>query len=174
MTKRDFGYHGRMISVAEALREGAFSRSIPERAREELARICAVETFPADTLLFKEGEDHARIYLIWQGSVVLDMHVPGRGQVRILSVGPGELLGCSPVCGERRMTARATTHLETVALVIPADQLMALCLHDHEVGYHVMREAACAMQRRLLATRLQLLDLFAETTPDPTAGGEPL
>ncbi len=42
---------------------------------------------------------------------------------------------------------------------------MALCQRDHEVGYHVMRQTVCAMQRRLVATRLQLLDLFAETTP---------
>ncbi len=73
--------------------------------------------FPHDTLLFKEGEDHGRIYVIWRGGVVLDMHVPGRGQVRILSLGPGDLLGCSPMCGETRMTARATTHADTVALV---------------------------------------------------------
>jgi hypothetical protein len=36
-----------------------------------------------------------------------------------------------------------------------------------------MRQVAAAMSRRLLATRLQLLDLFAETTPEtsPTDRG---
>ncbi len=154
-----------MISVAEVLRESAYSRSMPERTRGELARVSIIREFPADALLFNEGEAHGRIYVIWQGAVVLDMNVPGRGAVRILSLGPGDLVGCSPICGEARMTARATTQGETVTLVIPADQLMALCQRDHEVGYHVMRQAACAMQRRLVATRLQLLDLFAETTP---------
>ena len=53
--------------------------------------------------------------------------------------------------------------VKTVAL--PGDQLRQLCEAEHEVGYHIMRQLASALSRRLLATRLQLLDLFGEHVP---------
>lgn len=154
------------LSVRELLEESAFAQAIPEKAIGELAKIAQVQAFPAHTLLFREGDEHRWIYLICRGDVVLDMHVPRRGDVRILSLGSGDLLGWSPIVGDNVMTARATTQSPTTAITIPADELRRLCRADHEIGYHMMEQVAGAMSRRLLATRLQLLDLFAETTPD--------
>ena len=158
-----------MATSPRELREaGAFLRGVPERGLVELAGVCHEETLPAHTLVFKEGEAHPNVYLVHHGGVVLDMHVPGRGQVPILSLGPGDLLGCSPLGGAHGMTARATTASETSLMVIPVARLLELCERDHEIGFHVMQGAAAAVMRRLVATRLQLLDLFAETTPRST------
>ena len=44
---------------------------------------------------------------------------------------------------------------------IPADRLLSLCEQDAEFGQHVMRWMAQSLSNRLVATRLQLLDLFA-------------
>jgi CRP/FNR family transcriptional regulator, cyclic AMP receptor protein len=43
---------------------------------------------------------------------------------------------------------------------IRGQKLRDLCAADQEVGYHFMRETARSLGKRLLATRLQLLDLF--------------
>jgi CRP-like cAMP-binding protein len=63
------------------------------------------------------------------------------------------------------MTATATA-LETVrAIAIDGPQLRTLCQQRTDIGYHVMARMAEALSHRLTATRLQLLDLYAHTTP---------
>ena len=46
-------------------------------------------------------------------------------------------------------------------------ELTSLCRTDPALGYHLMHGLAGALAKRLLATRLQLLDLFAA---DASAG----
>jgi len=153
-------------AIRKQLEQTAFCRGMPAKAMNELARLAESRNWVANTLLFNEGDDHRSVYLIQSGEVMLDMHVPGRGAVRILTVGPGDILGWSPIVGDNKMTARATTQSAMSAIAFPTEALRELCQRDHEIGYHVMRQIAAAMSQRLLATRLQMLDLFAETTPE--------
>lgn len=152
-------------STAELLRGLPFARGMPEKAVPRLAEIALPREFAAHTLIFKEGDRHEQAYLLLDGSIALDMQVPGRGNVRILSLGSTDLLGWSPIVGDEFMTATATTQEKTTTLALPSHALKELCDSDHEIGYWVMSKVATAMSQRLLATRLQLLDLFAETTP---------
>jgi hypothetical protein len=43
-----------------------------------------------------------------------------------------------------------------------AEKLRALCEKDHDIGYLFMRRMSNVIASRLLVTRLQLLDMFAE------------
>ena len=43
-----------------------------------------------------------------------------------------------------------------------ASKLKELCDQDHDLGYMVMRRLANIVASRLLISRLQLLDIFAE------------
>lgn len=145
----------------------SFSQNLPDKALAQLAEMSERMYYSAGTVIFKEGDFHSYLHLIITGRVVLDMHVPTRGDVRILSLGAGELLGWSPILGDNTMSATATAQDDTATLAIPAAPLVKLCQADPEVGYQVMRQIVVAMSERLVATRLQLLDLFAETTPTP-------
>ena len=145
----------------------AFSRNLSEKALTRLAEISTRNVYPAGSVIFKEGDSHLHLHVVVEGRVALDMHVPTRGDVRILSLGSGELLGWSPILGDNTMSATATCLKDTETVAISAAPLVELCESDPEVGYQVMRQIVVAMSERLVATRLQLLDLFAETTPTP-------
>ena len=119
----------------------------------------------AGTILFREGALSDSLFLIIHGNVALDMHMPQRGQVRILTVGSGEVLAWSALLTDQRMTATATVLEEATLVSIPGNTLRALCDADPDVGYAVMKRMSQALAHRLLATRLQLLDLFRETQP---------
>lgn len=153
-------------TVRGQLEQAAFCHDMPAAAVDLLAGLAELRQWGAKTQLFNEGDDHRWVYLIQTGEAILDMYVPGRGAVRILTVGPGDFLGWSPIVGDNTMTTRATTQSTMSAIIFPADALRRLCEQDHEIGYHVMRQVAATMSQRLLATRLQMLDLFAETTPE--------
>ena len=96
----------------------------------------------------------------------LQMRVPGRDDVRILSLGPGDMVAWSALLTGGRMTASAVALEDTEVVSVSARDVLAICESNHSFGYHVMRQMGQALADRLLATRLQLLDLFAETSPE--------
>jgi CRP-like cAMP-binding protein len=63
------------------------------------------------------------------------------------------------------MTATAIAVEDTEAIAISAERLLEICQLNAQVGYELMRRMALALSKRLLATRLQLLDLFSAEAP---------
>ena len=150
------------MSLLEPVSYCDFLRNMPGELVVRLGRIAHARAYAASEVLFSEGTEHPEFHVVVEGHVRLDMFVPRRGRVPILTAGPGDVLAWSALAGNSIMTSTAVA-LEAVRTVaFPSDQLQRLCETEHDIGYHVMRQLASALSRRLLATRLQLLDLFGE------------
>lgn len=119
-------------------------------------RSCAV-----GEVLFDEGDFNSNLYLLVEGQVDLAMRVTGRGAVKILSLGPGDIIAWSAMLGAGRMTCRATSVSMCRLIFWKQDVLEALGQKQPDFGLAWMRFVATALSNRLLATRLQLLDLFS-------------
>lgn len=126
----------------------------------KLAALLKPADFRQGGVIFSEGDEQPWLYLIVTGEVALEMCVPARGCTRILTLGPGDLLAWSAVVGEGRMTATAIAATDVHALGALSRDVVGLCNADHQFGYEFMRELAAALSKRLVATRLQLLDLY--------------
>jgi CRP/FNR family cyclic AMP-dependent transcriptional regulator len=129
---------------------------------EKIAAICELVTFEAGHTLFREGDKEDYLYIMVEGRVALEIHVPGRSKMRIYTAEPMDIVGWSsitPVVRQRTAAARAVLPSRLVRM--PASQLYKLCDEDHDLGYLVMRRLANVIAGRLLTTRLQLLDMFA-------------
>jgi CRP-like cAMP-binding protein len=151
--------------LRDILRELQFTADLHEQVAQRLAAVSALKQYPRGTLLFREGARNPDLFLLRTGRVTLEMNVPGRGKLAILTLGPGEMVAWSSLLSEGEMTATAVTLDDVQAIVASGVKLQEICEQDHEFGYHLMRRMATALSRRLLATRLQLLDLFADTPP---------
>jgi CRP-like cAMP-binding protein len=153
--------------VATALASSTFGS---EFTRDELVSLAAGgrwRRFAATSVLFREGERSDSFYVVHRGHVALDMCLPARGCIRILTLGPGDVVAWSALLGGGIMTATAVA-LDDVELVeLGGPELMSRCRSDPGLGYRLMRGLADALGKRLVATRLQLLDLFAA---DASAG----
>ncbi len=150
-------------TVFELIREVDFLADLTDSDVNKIADEAEIRHLEAGAMVFQEGVVCENLYLVIDGSVAIDMHVPRRGQIRILTVGAGEILAWSALWGDQRMTATGTTLTDTVLVAIPGKKLQQLCDADREIGFAVMQRMAIALSRRLLASRLQLLDLFSET-----------
>jgi adenylylsulfate kinase len=129
--------------------------------RAAVADLARVEHVPAGTTLFRESDPADDLRFIVEGRVSLGMRFGGRGEVIILSLGPGELLGWSALLGGSwTATARAVERSTLVRL--PGAELAALCEREHDIGYGLMKRLFTAMAWRLHDTRLQLLDMFGK------------
>jgi len=152
-------------TLASVLGQLRFSEPLPQAILDRLAEMAVLRDLPAGTLLFREGATQDHFMIIVAGRVELDIHVPGQGDVRILSLGPGDLIAWSALLGGATMTTSAMTLEDTRVIAVPAADVLRLSQSDCEFGYYLMRQVAHALADRLVATRLQMLDLFAEACP---------
>jgi CRP-like cAMP-binding protein len=149
----------------DVLRGLRFLKGLAEEDLQHIAAVARVETFPADTLIFRQNQHLMRVFLVLEGAVGLEMPVAKNLAKRIHVLGPGELLGWSPLLGPAPMTAhaRALTPVRVVAL--QAAEVMALCDRNPHFGFSFMRQTARALAERLNATRVELLNVAGDTLP---------
>jgi CRP-like cAMP-binding protein len=149
-------------SLADALRANPWFAALEPRHFEKLIAIAAEMSWPAGQVIFREGAEDDRLYFVIEGQVALEIHVPARGRLTILTVGPNEVFGWSaavPVVRKKTASARAVRLTRAVAF--DAAALRAACEEVHDLGYHVYRRLTNVIAARLTATRLQLLDMYA-------------
>jgi len=148
-------------NVLAALQTLEFTRDLDPKHLEKLASISYEVNFAEGQTIFREGDVGEVVYLIQEGQAAVDIHVPGRGRVTILTVGPGELLGWSTLFPSKRKTAGGRTVTPVKAIAINGAQLRELIQSDHDLGCVLLWRVAEVIAERLKATRLQLLDIFA-------------
>src|SRR5580765_3369516 len=123
----------------------SFLEGFPPKYLEPLAAVAEIIDVPVGEVLFREGEKSPCIYLVIQGKVALETWVAGNGATRIQTVGPGKLLGWTPVLAPGPMTAQAVA-LEPCRLVaINAMQILEACAQNPSFGMEFMRRTAVAL-----------------------------
>ncbi|MGW6530347.1 Crp/Fnr family transcriptional regulator [Streptomyces venezuelae] len=144
-------------------------KALPAEHRNRLMRVAREVSFPAGTRIFDEGGHADRFWVIRTGSVVLDMHVPGRGSPTVETLGASELIGWSwlfpPYVWQLGAVARSPVH----AYEFDALAVRRMCEDDPALGAVVGQMVGRVVAHRLRAARVRLLDLYA---PDGREGGE--
>src|SRR5262249_27452311 len=154
----------------DVLRQVRFLQDLPDDYLNQVAGIAEIRDLAPGTAVFREGEKAVHVFVVLQGRVALEISAPGRGPVQFQTVGPGELLGWSPMRGTGTMTASARVVIPTKLIALHGRQLAALGEHNPKLGMELMRRTALALAQRLNATRLQLLDVYRNELP--VAAGE--
>jgi CRP/FNR family transcriptional regulator, cyclic AMP receptor protein len=128
---------------------------------------CGVnERVPAGAELLREGGPADRFFLIRSGAVALQVQAPGRGAVVIETLHAGEVVGWSWLFAPYRWHLDGRAIEPTALIAFDGRCLREKCEADHDLGYRLMSRFAAAAIERLQATRLQLLDVYA----NPVAG----
>jgi CRP-like cAMP-binding protein len=128
---------------------------------ERLARLSTWarrSPFHAGARVFSEGAPADRFWLIRDGRVRLDAHVPGRGDVEIETLGPDTVLGWSWLFPPYRWHFSALAVEATLTVVLDAAGVRRLCDADLVLGYDLSQRFMRVVVERLQATRARLLD----------------
>ena len=137
-------------------------QEIKPKHLKKIEEISQLKPLKAGDILFREGDKEDYVYIVIKGRVALDIFIPHRGKVRFYTAEPWDVFGWSsvtPIIHQR--TAGAMAVIDGLAVCIDAVKLRQACDEDHDLGYLVMRRLANIVASRLLVTRLQLLDMFA-------------
>lgn len=116
--------------------------------------------FNEDEIIFSEGEEANKFYVIREGVVALDIHDPGSGRITIDTLEDGEILGWSWLVPPYYWRFDARVIMRTRAIALDGECLRNKCEADHNLGYELLKRFSLIMEQRLQATRLQLLDVY--------------
>ncbi|MEU7580127.1 cyclic nucleotide-binding domain-containing protein [Streptomyces sp. NPDC041068] len=135
--------------------------ALPAAHRERLMRIAREVSFPAGTRIFEEGGHADRFWIIRTGSVILDMHVPGRRSPAIETLGHGELVGWSWLFPPYVWQLGAVAQSPVRAHEFDALAVRVMCEDDQALGAAVGQWVGRVLAHRLQSARTRLLDLYA-------------
>jgi CRP-like cAMP-binding protein len=138
----------------------AFLNGLSEPLRLRLASNVRPFSKNASEYLAREGEPAKVFYLIQSGRVGIGTYLGERGSVPIQTVGPGEVVGWSWLLPPFRWQFDARAMDTVQGLLLDADWLREQCEHDHELGYHLLKQLVATISSRLAAARVQKLDIY--------------
>jgi CRP-like cAMP-binding protein len=117
--------------------------------------------FETGKYMLREGQEAKTFYLIRQGRVALEISPPNRKPIVVDTLHEGEILGWSWLLPpyQWKFDARAMEAVWSIAL--DGKCLRTKCEQNHDLGYEVLKRFAQIINRRLDATRVQLLDVYA-------------
>lgn len=140
----------------ELLAAHPFLRGLSARQVDKLSIWGHTTHFHSGTRILAEGGRADRFWLIDDGEVTLTAAVPGRGDVELEVLGPGDVLGWSwlfpPYRWQYTATARGAVH----AVVLDGPGVRELCENDQPLGYLLMHRFLNVVIDRLQRTRLEL------------------
>jgi CRP-like cAMP-binding protein len=116
--------------------------------------------YKTDRVVFAEGDPATHLYLVQDGSVVIQIQTDPDHRIDVFTAGKGISLGWSALVPPYRMTATCIARGQVSLIKIDGQQLRNLCDRDHQVGYRIMSYVARVIEQRLHDTRLELSNLI--------------
>ncbi len=158
-------------AILEELKKIPWFNELKPEHITKLRPFTSIRRVKGGEVLFREGDKQDFMYIVLEGRVALDLYVPHRGKVIFYTAEKWEVLGWSAVTPTvRQRTAGAMAVIDGAVIAIDTSRLNDLCESDHDFGYAFMRRMVNIVASRLMITRLQLLDMFAE--PPQKVGDE--
>lgn len=152
-----------MQTLPASLAEHTFLAGLEPKHVEVITSCATGVRFPADRLIFSEGDEANQFFLITDGKVSLEAFHLERGSIVIQTLGPGDVLGWSWLVPPYRWRLDARALEETHAFALDGKQLRARCEEDPALGFELLKRFAAVVEQRLSATRLQLLDVYSRS-----------
>jgi CRP-like cAMP-binding protein len=120
--------------------------------------------FDAGRLIAKTGDPANQFFAIRHGRISIELHSPEWGGIILQTVDAGDIVGWSWLFPPYRWTFDLRATEEVRAIDFDGECLRAKCESDPAMGYDFMKRFAEVFMRRLEAARLQLLDLYGNSS----------
>jgi len=149
-----------MESLAKIISEHPFFKNLKQEHIDLIVGCAANVRFEPGQFIIREGDEASKFYLLRHGKVSLEIYVPQKGPVTIETLSPGDVLGWSWLFPPYKWHFDVRVLEMTRAIEIDGECIRKKCEEDPSLGYELMKRFAKIMRDRLLATRLQLMDLY--------------
>lgn len=149
-----------METTAMMLAEHPFLAGMRPMHLERLSYYTRRGVFRPGARVFNEGGHANRFWLIRDGRIDLDTHLPGRPDAVVESLGAGTVLGWSWLFPPRTWHFGAVAREATRTVELDAAGVLQLCRSDPELGYQLTTRFMAVVVDRLQSTRTRLVDVY--------------
>jgi signal-transduction protein with cAMP-binding, CBS, and nucleotidyltransferase domain len=157
------------MASAVFLKESDIFQELNDTQIEKLVAIAKEESFPTGTLLYKEGDPSAHLFLVQQGKVFLEMKNdmgPTRPPMQVIIdvVTRREAFGWSAFAEPHLHTLSALVAEPTKLIVFEGEKMKVLMEEECEMGFGIMKGLTRLLASRLNHTRVLLIGERALST----------
>ncbi|MBU1470861.1 MAG: cyclic nucleotide-binding domain-containing protein [candidate division Zixibacteria bacterium] len=153
-----------MENLERILSAHPFLSGMTAQQIEVLVGCASNAVFKPGEFIIREGQPADHFYFIRHGLVQIETHIPQRGALIIRTRHEGEVLGWSWMIPPYRWHFDARVSELTRVIAMDGKCLRDKCDHDHDLGYEIMKRFSLIIAERLEATRLQLMDVYGNST----------
>lgn len=148
-----------MEDLSGILRNHPFMKDLDENYLKQITGCASNVVYHEDEVMFKEGEKAEKFYLIRSGKVALEINGRDKGNLRILTIGPGRVLGWLWESSPYKWHFEAHALEEVRAIALDGECLRNKCEIIRQWVMKCLKDSLHTRQR-LQSTRMQLLDVY--------------
>ena len=145
---------------ARLLSQVEFFEGLSEQQLASIADLCQEVSFQKGEVLFREGHEAERLYVLLEGEITIFIQLssrPARITMSIISE-PGQIFGWARLVAPYYYTASAQAEIDIAALAIDGQALMELLEQEPAMGRVVVQRLSELISIRLGHTRTALLE----------------
>lgn len=147
-----------MIST-QFLRDSPLFRDLDETERAQVLVIGQVRNFPAEQVIFREGEAGDGLYIVIDGSVRISKHTAS-GEEALAVLEPNAFFGEMALVDFSPRAADAVANVPTETFFIPLQDLRALIAANHGIALKVLYALCEVLTQRLRDTNDRYMTVF--------------
>ncbi|HYD29863.1 MAG TPA: cyclic nucleotide-binding domain-containing protein [Azospirillaceae bacterium] len=144
------------------LAEHPFLKDMSQDSRGIVVGCAANEVFKAGEVIFREGGPADKFYLIRNGAVAIEVHVPGHEALVVETLHDGDILGWSWLIAPYKWAFDARANEVTRVISLDGKCLRAKCEADPKLGYEIYKRFIPVMAHRLSETRHRLIETITD------------
>jgi CRP-like cAMP-binding protein len=146
-----------MSTYPKFLREFACFNGVSDEKIEKIAQFSDAVCYPANTLLFREGDVGTKLYFLRSGEVEVLFNIGEEGQVRVDTLSSEDIAGCSALIEPFQYTASERCLTDVEVLEIDNLALRELMEKDCPLGLIIQKQVIKMMMKRILDYRMNVL-----------------
>lgn len=146
--------HLKKINLFETLVEAELAK---------VEKICRTEAVAKDAVIFKEGDEGDRCYIIAAGEMRISKFIPNIGEEALAVLKPGDYFGEMALIDNFPRSAHAIANSDSQLLWISKTELDKILILDRELGYKLLWAFTKTLSRRLRETNEKMAGFLAMT-----------
>ena len=112
-----------------------------------IRQVGMMKTYPADTLLTRQGEIEDTFYVLDSGNVIVVRLAEDGEEQMLATLGPRQSFGEMALIDDKPRLATIKTLTESTVLEMTADQFRDLLRHDPDLALHITRRVLANLRR---------------------------
>ncbi len=137
--------------------------NLSESELEKILAMCVKQTFPKDSVIFREGDAGDRCYIITSGAVRISKFIPNIGEEALAVLRAGDYFGEMALIDNFPRSAHAIVNEDADVFAINKPELDKILIMDRNLGYKLLWAFTKTLSKRLRETNEKMAGFLAMT-----------